>query len=139
MKRMNKRAQYVVPVLLVVMAAAGWFFLRDQEEVALLETGGYCMVTEDPESPAPYLHFYRKGGKLRFRSSMDKRISRIIDGEVKIQNGKVYTTSEDGSQAWVFRLLDRETLEYVKEESTAVTDRTGKEIATDGTVFRWEG
>lgn len=139
MKQMTKSTRWVVPILLAVVAVVGCFLLRNREECALLETGGYCMVAEDPDGLTPYIHFYREDGKLRFRSSMDKRISRIIDGEVKIQNGKVYTTSEDGSQVWVFRLLDRETLEYVKEESTAVTDRAGKEIATDGTVFRWEG
>lgn len=139
MKQMTKSTRWVVPILLAVVAVVGCFLLRNREEGALLETGGYCMVTEDPDGLTPYIHFYREDGKLRFRSSMDKRISRVIDGEVKIQNGKVYTTSEDGSQVWVFRLLDRETLEYVKEESTTVTDRSGKEIVTDGTVFRWEG
>lgn len=134
---MNNKGKLLLFLLLLAVAVP-LLLPRNRTVYGVSDGGIYHMAAESEDALAPYIRFFYSGNSLRFRSSMDIRISLAVDGTAELRNGKVRTVSDDGKQIWAFEVRDNETLIFLAEDSTVPLNKDGEPVIPDGAVFRFE-
>lgn len=131
MMKMKRITKIVLPGILL-LAVCAWSLpgLKSRTVYGISE-GTYRMVTEEDSNFTPYIHF-DKGESTRFVFCADPRMSFAYTGTVQL-DGKVKACADNGSETWIFEVIDNDTIAFVGRGSSKFMGQT----LPDGSLFRY--